>query len=156
MLKTLAILLLAGVIQTPADAFKKEMNPLQAEFDKLVNDTGARTMSPARASLIEGYGVVVSLDVTLEPPNALLLFSGTANKQAIIANVKDRRKKITDGISTLIKQRVVSLNSVGPEDSLAVAVHLQNYNPNDVPDLPRQLVFTVSKANQVVAQKVIE
>jgi hypothetical protein len=159
MLKTLVFLLLAGGPQTPADSFKKEMVSLQADFDKLANDLGARTMSPGRASFIEGYGVVVSLDVALEPPrNALSLFGGTASTpQSVVANVKDRRKKITDQITVLIKQKVVSLNSVPPEGSLAIAVHLQNYNPADVPDLPRQLVFTVSKANpQMVVQKVIE
>jgi hypothetical protein len=156
MLKTLAFLLIAGVLQTPVDAFKKEMGPLQTDFDKLVSEVGARAMSPAKAAFIEGYGVVVSLDVALEAPNALTLFGGSSSKATVVANVNGRRKKITDQISALIKQRVVSLNSIGPEDSLAVAVHLQNYNPADVPDLPRQLVFTVSKASQVVVQKVIE
>jgi hypothetical protein len=160
MLETLVFLLLAGVPQAPADAFKKEMVPLQAEFDKLANDLGARTMSPARASFIEGYGVIVSMDVALEPPraNALSLFGGgITSPQTVVANVKKRRKDITDQITVLIKQRVVSLNSIGPEGSLAIAVHLPNYNPADVPDLPKQIVFSVSKANpQMVVQKVIE
>ena len=145
MLKTLVCLVLAGALQAPVDAFKKEMTPLQTEVDKLVGDTGARVMSPSKAALLDGYGVVVTVTVALEPPGNL--FSAAAAKEEVIRNVTRRQKDLKDKVPAMIKQRVISLESVGAEESLTIVVHLENYNPAWVPNLPHQFVFSVKKSS---------
>ena len=152
-------LFLAGAVQTPVDAFKKDVGSLQSEIEKLVNDTGARTMLAPRAGFVEGYGVVVSLEVALEPPRNLL-FPGTSSGGAASTDVKksmsDRQKTIKDQLTSLMKRSVVSMESIGVESALTVVIHLLNTNPGLVPDLPRQLVFTVKKASpQMVSYKEI-
>ena len=154
MIKTLVCLMLAGVFQSPVDAFKREMTPLQTDVDKLVNDTQARVMGSSKAALIEGYGVVATVSVALEPPRGL--FGASLTKDEVIKNVNKRQKDIKDRLTAMMKQRVVSLESVGAEDSLAIVVHLENYNSDAVPNLPHQLVFTVKKASpQMVNYKEI-
>lgn len=147
MLKTLVFLVLAGALQNPVEAFKKEMTPLQAEVAKAVGDTGAQVMSPPKAAFLEGYGVVVSVSVALEPPASLFSSSGVAGKDEVIRNVTRRQKDVKDKLTAMVKQRVTSMESVGAEESLTIVVHLENYNPRDVPNLPRQLIFSVTKSS---------
>jgi hypothetical protein len=155
MLKTLFFLILAGAIQTPVDAFKKEMEPLQAMTDKAITETASRVMSTSRAAIIEGYGVVVIVGVAFEPPQNAL-FPSAVNKAELLANVARRQKDIKDKVTALIKQRVTSMEALGADDSLTIVVQLENYHPNILTNLPKELVFSVKKAApQVVTYKEI-
>ncbi len=155
MLKTLIFVILAGALQSPIDAFKKEMTPLQNESDNLVRETGSSLMSGSRAMLIEGYGVIVSVEVAFEPPSNPLFPSATS-KELVLAHVRDRQKEIKSRITALIKQRITSMESIGEDESLTIVVHLDNYNPLFVPNLPKQLVFSAKKsAPQLVTYKEI-
>ena len=145
MIRTLVCLMLAGVLQSPADAFKREMVPLQTDVDKVVGDTQSRVMAGSRAALIDGYGVVTSVTVALEAPRSL--FGAASTKEQVIQSVGKRQKDIKDKLTALMKQRVVNMESIGAEESLAVVVHLENYNLDAVPNLPHQLVFSVKKSN---------
>jgi hypothetical protein len=157
MIKTLMMsVLLAGVLQTPMDTFKKEMKPLQDSVDGLVTESRGTIMSESKASWIEGYGVVVSVEVALEPPrNALFPSAGApSSRNEAEARATARQKDIKDKVTAFLKQRVGAMQSLGAEDSLAIAVHLMNTNPAFTPNLPHQLVFSVSKASpQTVVYK---
>ena len=52
----------------PADHFKKDAPSLQADVDQAITPAVYRIMQNSMASPLEGYGVVVVLEVTLEPP----------------------------------------------------------------------------------------
>jgi len=144
MLKTLVCLILAGVIQAPVDTFKREMGPLQSDTDKQVTEIGAQVLSSAKATLIDGYGVVVTVEVALEAPVNPLFPALT--KEQVMANVSRRQKEIREKVTALAKQRVASLQSIGPEESLAIVVHLLNANPAMVKHA-KQFVFSVKKSN---------
>ena len=143
MLKVIPLLLiLAGAPQQDA-AFKKEMGPLQDAVQGVVTASVARVMSDPKAAYLEGYGVVVAMEVALEqPPN---IFSKVKSGPELRSSIAQRRKDIKDKLGELLKQRIVKTDSIGAAESLSVIVHLMNTTPNDVPDLPRQLVITVKK-----------
>ena len=90
-------------------------------------------------------GVVATMEVMLEPTRNPL-FSASKSSSDVKAIVNKRVKDIKDKVSDLLKQRVVSLNSVGATEQLTVIVYLTNTNPADAPDLPDTLVFTVKKS----------
>ena len=154
MLKTLVCLMLAGALQTtPVEAFKKEMGALQADTDKTINDTGSRLMSTSRAALIDGYGVVVIAGVALEPPNNPL-FPSAVSKDAVLKNVRDHQSSLKEKVPALIKQKLATMDSIGPDESLTIVIQLENYNPGIITNLPRELIFSAKKSSpQAVAYK---
>jgi len=145
MLKSIVcFLMLAGAPQS--EAFKKEMIPLQEAVDTVVSNTGARIMGMSdrsRATYLDGYGIVVVLEVTLEQPSHP--FGSSKSPAEVQATVSQRQKAIKEKISELLKQRVGKTESVGATESIAVIVHFLNVTRADVPDLPIQLVFRVRK-----------
>ena len=100
-------------------------------------------MNASRATSLDGYGIVVVLEVMLEqPPNP---FSSVKAPDEVRTVVGKRRKEITDKLSDLLKARIKTA-SISPAESIAVIVHLLNATRADVPDLPNQLVLSVRKA----------
>src|ERR1019366_9233795 len=143
MLKSiLCLLMFVGSTQT--DAFKREMTPLQNSVDTIVSSTGARFMGSdgSKATYLDGYGVVVVLEVMLEPPSNPFGPSKTDQVKTIVGQ---RRQQLEGKISDLLKQQVTKMESVGPTESMAVIVHILNVTRADVPDLPKQLVLSVKK-----------
>src|SRR5262249_47056183 len=131
MLSTVLTLLLLASPQAE-NAFKKERAPLQNEVDTLVTSTGAQVLYRSRAAYLEGYGVVVSLEVIFEgPQNPFGGFKPPKELQALIAQ---RRKDVQDKVMALMKQRVATMDSIGATESLTIVIHVLNANPVDVPD----------------------
>jgi len=151
LLKCVLCLLLAGSA-TQVDVFKKEMAPLQNAVDSAITETGARIMSNSKATYLEGYGVVVVVEVMLEAPRNP--FSGLKTPEETRKIVKTRQQDVTSKLSDLLKEKIAKTDSVGANDSLTLIVHILNTNPVDVPDLPSQLVITMKKsAAQPTVQK---
>src|ERR1044071_4497532 len=103
-----------------AEVFKKEMVPLQSALDAVVVSTGAQVMAGqnSRAAYIEGYGIVMSLEVAFEASPGIF---GTPKKPAEVrALVAQRRKDLKDKLSAFVTQRVATTDSIGPSDSLAI------------------------------------
>jgi hypothetical protein len=148
-----AILLLAGLAagQTPfgpggrQETFRKESPSLQAAINDVINTTvpGIGLIAPARATYLEGYGLIVTLEVSLEPTRNP--FSSVKTPAEVRTIVTQRRAEIREKLRTLIKQRVPSMESIGPAESVAVIVHMLNTNPADMPDIPLQLVLSMKK-----------
>jgi hypothetical protein len=139
----LVLLMLLAPPQPAADHFKKDAPALQADVDQAVSPAVYRIMQNSMASPLEGYGVIVVLEVTLEaPPNP---FSNTKTGDQLRAVVTRRQQEIKDKISELLKQRVLKTDSVGATESLTVVVHMLNVTRADVPDLPTQFVISVRK-----------
>ena len=74
LMKWLIVLLVAAGPQSAPqlDVFKKDMVPLQSAVDSLVTSTGAQVTPSGRshAAYIEGYGVIVTLEIAFEAPQA--------------------------------------------------------------------------------------
>src|SRR5438874_13768080 len=73
------------------DTFKKEAGPLQAAIEDSVNSAlpGAGVLEHAKATYLDGYGVVVSLEASLEP--AYMPFS-TARSPAQLKSLINEKK----------------------------------------------------------------
>jgi hypothetical protein len=137
----LTLLLLAS--PQAENAFKKERVQLQEAVDSLVISTGAQVLYRSRAAYLEGYGVVVSLEIVLEGPQNP--FSGFKPPKELQALIAQRKKDVQDKMTALMKQRVSTLDSIGATESLTIVIHILNANPVDVPDLPVQVVMTAKK-----------
>lgn len=142
MLKTLFGLLLL-VVPLQLDTFKKEMAPLQSAVDSVVLATGSQVLQRSRATYLDGYGAVVSLEIAFDAPQSP--FSGAKTPAQVRSAVSQHRKDIQDKMSAFMKQHVSTMDSIAPTDSLAIAIHVLNTNPADVPDLPVQILMTVKK-----------
>jgi hypothetical protein len=129
------------------DVFKREKNSLQNDVDAVINSTGASLPSRgdnSKASYLDGYGVVVVLEVVLEPPPNP--FSSPKTSEQVKKVVAQRLQQIQEKVSDWLKARVTTTESVGASDALAVIVHFVNTTPADVPNLPSQVVISVKKA----------
>jgi hypothetical protein len=129
------------------DIFRKEKSALQAVTDEAVNSSapGMGVLMPAKATYLDGYGVVVTVEAVLVPSRNP--FVSPMKPEEVRKLVAERRTLLKQKILGLAKQQAAALNSVGPEQSLAIVVYLLNSNPADVPDLPNQMVFTTKKQN---------
>ena len=149
----LFVLLFAGAAaaQTPfgnnsqSDKLRKETPALQLAINDVINNTvpGFGLLTPSRATYLEGYGLVVTLEVSLEPTRNP--FSSPKTPAEVRTVVSQRRKEIKDKLAALLKQRVAAIESIEAAESVAVIVHLLNTNPADLPDVPLQLVLSVKK-----------
>ncbi|PYS41778.1 MAG: hypothetical protein DMG14_06090 [Acidobacteria bacterium] len=140
----LSIVLSVLLLASPQEStFKKERAQLQEAVDTLVTSTGAQVLYRSRAAYLEGYGVVVSLEVAFEGPQNP--FSGFKPPKEIQALIAQRRKDVQEKMSTLLKQRVATMDSIGATESLTVIIHVLNANPADVPNLPVQILMTAKK-----------
>ena len=135
----------AELDKSQLDLFKKESTALRGAIDDIMNATvaGRGVMESSKATYLEGYGAVLTLEASLEPPRNPFTSPKTPAEVRTIVN--DRRKAIETKITNLLKDRVGKMDSIAPTDSVTVVVYLFNSNPADVPDLPSQLVFSVKK-----------
>ena len=142
MLRTaLGFLLLIAAPQV--DTFKKEMAPLQSAVDTIITSTGSQVLQRSRATYLEGYGIVVSLEIAFEAPQNP--FSSPKTPAEVKAVVAQHRKDVEEKMTAFVKQRVATMDSLAPGDSLAIAMHVLNTNPADVPNLPVQILMTARK-----------
>lgn len=144
MLKTLIFLVLLAA-PSPSDAFKKEMDPLAQVVDSAVNSTGAHLTLRSRASLVDGYGVVVTAEVAFDTPQVMTPFGALGGNSDGKTVVAQRRKDLQAKISALVADRVTKLESVGADDSLTIVIHVLNTNPASYPTLPTQMQFSSKK-----------
>jgi hypothetical protein len=142
MLTTFLALLLFAPAPT-VDSFKKEMAPLQSAVDTLVSSTGAQVMQRSQAAYIEGYGIVIQLELAFETPQGI--FSTPKPIKEIRTLVAQRRKDLQEKLTVFMKQRTAMTDSIGPMDSLTVVVHVFNTYPADIRDLPVQILITAKK-----------
>jgi hypothetical protein len=143
MLNSILVLFMLLAPPQGADHFKQDRLALQTDVDEVVNPTVSQIMRNSMATYLDGYGVVVVLEVALErPPNP---FSGVKTAEQLRSSVGRRQKEMKEKVSEFLKQRVLKTDSVGPTESLTVVVHMLNVTRADVPDLPTQLVISVRK-----------
>jgi len=50
-----------------------------------------------------------------------------------------------DKLTSLLKQKVPALESIGPAESVAIILNLLNTNPADLPDMPSQIILSLKK-----------
>jgi hypothetical protein len=141
-------LLLSGSLlaQAPpsAETIKKDVQTLQNAANEAVNGVvSLGVLQTARGTFLEGYGVVVTMEVALEPPRNP--FTAMKTSDDVRTTVAQKRKAMTDKLMNLLKEKVPALESLSANESGTIIVYLLNANPGDLPDLPAQLVLTLKK-----------
>jgi len=135
-----------------AEAIKKDVQTLQNATNDTVTGvvSGLGVFQAARGTFLEGYGVVITMEVALEPPrNPFVVVKTSAD---VRNTVSQKRKATVEKLTSLLKEKVPTLESIGPNESATVIVYLLNANPGDLPDLPAQLVLTVKKQDAAAGQ----
>lgn len=144
----------AQIDKTEIENIKKESASLGSAIGETVLSAlpGNLFYAP-KSTYLEGYGIVFMFEAILEPPRNP--FSSAKTPQEVRATVNERRKQVTQKLQQLLMQRVKSMQSIGPNDSVTIVVYLINSNPADVPDLPGQIILTVKKqdSSQVVVRE---
>jgi hypothetical protein len=128
------------------DAFKREMGPLQTSVDTTVASTGAQITRTAQATYIEGYGVVVMLEVAFEAPPGI--FTTPKPAAELRKLVEQRRADLQEKLKLFVTQRVGTADSLDGSESLSVVVNVLNTTPAAVPKLPVQIQVTAKKGSQ--------
>ena len=143
MLSTFLTLFL--MLTAEQDVFKKDMAPLQSAVDGVITATGAQVMpaGKSRAAYIEGYGIIVTVEIAFEAPQGIF---DTPKKPAEVRTlVAKRRKDLQEKMTSFVKSRVATTDSIGATDSLAIIIYVLNTNPADITNLPMQIVMTAKK-----------
>ena len=81
------------VFAPQADHFNRERPALQQSVDGLVNPIVGRLLQPSKATYLEGYGVVVTLEVALTTPRTP--FSSSVSPSDVQATVAQQFTKQT-------------------------------------------------------------
>jgi hypothetical protein len=141
-----------GQSQPPMEKVKKDVSSLQSAVNDVINVTipGWGVLQGAKAAYLEGYGVVVNMEVAFDSPRSP--FDGLRNPQEVRTTTSQRRKEVMDKLTTLLKQRVPALESIGPTESVAIILNLLNTNPADMPDMPSQIILSVKKQEAAAAR----
>jgi UDP:flavonoid glycosyltransferase YjiC (YdhE family) len=130
----------------PSDeTIKKDVQTLQSAANDVVGGivSGLGVLQAARGTFLDGYGIVVTMEVALEPPRNPFTAMKTSND--VVTTVNQKRKATVEKLTSLLKEKTPTLASIGPTESATFIVYLLNANPGDLPDLPAQLVLTVKK-----------
>jgi hypothetical protein len=125
--------------------FKKESAPIRAAIFDSLNETvpGRSGAESVKATYLEGYGAVFTLEASLEPTRSP--FSSPKTPAEVRAVVTQRRAVLEDKLQGLLKKHAAAMESVGALESVTIVLYLFNSNPVDVPNLPSQIQFTVKK-----------
>ena len=130
------------------DNFKKESQVLRNAIGDAVGSVipGRSYLDLPKASYLDGYGAVITLEASLAPTRSP--FSSPETPEQVRKTVNQRRKDLTQKLEALLKQRVGTMQSILPNDSVTIVLYLLNSNPADVPDLPSQIILTAKKPVQ--------
>jgi hypothetical protein len=135
-----------------SEIFRKEYLALQKSVDAAIGEVpGVQILQTAKATYLEEFGIVIVLEVSLEPPrNPFDL--GNPNLGRSLA---EKQKLVRAKVQQFLTQKAPMIQSLNPEDSLVVSVHIFNANPVDARNLPGQIVFKVKKqdSSQVIVRE---
>ena len=154
-----ALILLLPVLayaQWDPQRFKKEASSLEGALNGVANAVlpDIPLTQPATATYLEGYGPVFIMGVALE--RATNPFSSPRPAAEVRQNVERRHKEIKERVSEFLKEKFSELKSAVDSGTLTVVVYLWNTNPDYVPGLPGQIVFTAKKQDAGIAVAVHE
>lgn len=100
-------------------------------------------LQTAKATYLEGYGLVVTLEVALELPRNP--FTGLRPLDEIRRSSQRRHVALKELVLGMLRQYPPQVRDLGMDDRFAVIVYLLNTNPVALPDLPTQFVASVTK-----------
>lgn len=152
MLRTVLCLVLAAPMLyaqasgVKPEAFRKEGPAFQSAVDQAVNEVpGVSLLQTSKASYIQEFGVIVSLEVALERPRILTPFTPDTRSDGPSV-LTERQQKLRDKIKQILTQKAAGLRVPTDDQFVAIVVHIFNANPVDSPNLPQQIMVMVKKS----------
>jgi len=131
----------AAFAQSKTDVFRKESQTLQRAVDQVIGEVpGISVLQTSKATYLEEFGVVISLEVALEPPRNPFSSATSSSSQ-----VAERQRQVRDKVKQFLAQKASTVQTADGDQFVTVVVHLFNSNPVDNPNLPRQMILMVKK-----------
>ena len=122
---------------------KKDVASLRNAVNEAVGGSGWGYFQNAKGAYLEGYGMVVVAEVAFDQPANP--FNVQRTPEEIRATSAQRRKEVQEKLTNVLKQKAGALESVAPNESVAIIVNILNANPAYVTDIPYQIIFSVKK-----------
>src|SRR5437867_10173664 len=119
----LFVLLVSGILYGQGQPVEK-ISPDVRTIQKAVNDVvgtpvpGGGVLQVARGAYLDGYGIVVSLEVAFDPP--VNPFTPQKSPEEIRTTATQRLKEAQEKLTSVLKQKVALLESIAPSDSVSV------------------------------------
>jgi len=145
----LFVLLTSGIVSGQASPPDEKIKADVRTIQNAVNETmgtpvpGGGVLQVARGAYLDGYGIVVSLEVAFDPP--VNPFTPQKSPEEIRTTATQRLKEAQEKLTSVLKQKVALLESIAPSDSVSVILNILNTNPAYLPDMPSQVIFSVKK-----------
>ncbi len=145
----LFVLLTAGIVSgqasPPDEKIKADVRTIQNAVNEIMGTPvpGGGVLQVARGAYLDGYGIVVSLEVAFDPP--VNPFTPQKSPEEIRTTATQRLKEAQEKLTSVLKQKVALLESIAPSDSVSVILNILNTNPAYLPDMPSQVIFSVKK-----------
>ncbi len=143
------VLLTSGIVYgqaSPTDEkIRSDVKTIQNAVNEIVGTPipGGGVLQVAKGAYLDGYGIVVSLEVAVGP--AVNPFSPQRTPDEIRTTGTQQFKEVQDKLTSILKQKVMLLESIAPSESLSVVLNILNMNPAYLPELPSQVIFSVKK-----------
>jgi hypothetical protein len=140
------LLLIPGILcgQTP-EKIKPDVKSVQTAVDEAVGKSipGWGVLQGAKGAYLDGYGIVVNLEIALDPPANP--FTGQRSPEEVRATANQKRNEVQEKLTNLLKQKLAGLESLGPSESVTIILNILNTNPAYVPDMPTQIILSAKK-----------
>ena len=131
---------------SPTDEkIRADVRTIQDAVNEIVGTPipGGGVLQVAKGAYLDGYGIVVSLEVAFDPP--VNPFSPQKSPEEIRTTAAQRFKEVKDKLTSVLKQKVMQLESIAPSESVSVILNILNTNPAYLPEMPSQVIFSVKK-----------
>ena len=137
--------LLAGQTQPAPDKIKTDIKVVQNAINDSLGSSlpGWGVLEMARAAYLDGYGIVVNIEVAFDPP--INPFSPVRPPEEVRTIATQKRTEVQDKLTNILKQKVPLMTSIGPADNVAIILNVLNTNPAYVPDMPAQIILSAKK-----------
>jgi hypothetical protein len=140
----MAPMLAAQTAGSKSEMFRKEGPALQAAVDQGISEVpGISILQTSKATYIQEFGIVVTLELTLEANRSPFNVDARAEKPAV---VNERLQRVRDKMKQLLLQKAPGLRTAGDDQFVVIVVHIFNSNPVDRPNLPQQIIAMVKKS----------
>src|SRR5439155_12351381 len=136
---------LYGQLQPPVEKISPDVRTIQNAVNEVVGTPipGGGVLQVAKGAYLEGYGIVVSLEMAFGP--FVNPFSPQKTPEEIRTTATQRLKEVQDKLTSILKQKVMLLESIAPSESVSVILNILNTNPAYSPEMPSQVIFSVKK-----------
>jgi len=148
----ITLVLFAAIVAPGRGVARVDVDPVQAAdleraVDSSVGGVVPRVFRDARATYLGGYGMIVTIEVTLDIPRNP--FSASRSPEDARASAMEVIEAIRQRSVELLGAELPRIEGLGADERLTVVVYTVNPNPVDLPDLPSQILISVSKGDAV-------